>query len=147
MNDFLFWISSGTILLLLELNVPGTFLFLIAGISCCATLIFSYLKFKFKYQVGLFFLIFTIIFLITKKIFNIEKTRQFSNKNTQTNLELLVEKTGTVIKEINSKNPGIVKINGETWRAKIFDIHEKIEVDSKVKVIKIEGNSIFVIKK
>ena len=84
------------------------------------------------------------IFILLSAIF-ILFTRKFADKitkkdNVKTNADTNLNKTGIVIKKIDSTNqkPGQVKIDSEVWTA-ISEDETDIAKDTKVKVSKIEG--------
>jgi membrane-bound serine protease (ClpP class) len=83
---------------------------------------------------GLGFLFIVIGKLVVKAL----KTRP------QTGPESLIGLEAEVIKELNPF--GQVKVDDQTWQAKSLS-HERIAERSKVKVVKVEGNTLFVEKK
>lgn len=68
------------------------------------------------------------------------------NKNTETNLGLVIGHKALVVEEINNDfEQGAVKINGLVWTAR-SENGEIIEKDTLVTVKQIQGNKAFVIK-
>ncbi|OGG14144.1 hypothetical protein A2773_05335 [Candidatus Gottesmanbacteria bacterium RIFCSPHIGHO2_01_FULL_39_10] len=68
---------------------------------------------------------------------------KLNTKSYKTNVDDLVGKTGTVVKIIKSGKAGQVKIGSEVWRA---EAEGEIEVDTKVKVLDVEGVSLKVVR-
>jgi membrane protein implicated in regulation of membrane protease activity len=46
--------------------------------------------------------------------------------------------TGVVLEEVDAEH-GLVKIDGETWRARAYDVNQVIQVGERVRIIQIEG--------
>ena len=62
-----------------------------------------------------------------------------------TNVDSLVGSVHELLKEVNSKELGEIKINGVIWRV-VSKNSETIEVGSNVKIIEVQGNK-FVVEK
>lgn len=86
------------------------------------------------------FIVSSIISLIVTKPF-IKKIRK--RKIIPTNLDRVIGKNGIVTKEITKDTYGEIKVDGNIWTA---TSKEKIEKDSKAKVLKIEGVKLIVEK-
>lgn len=85
-------------------------------------------------QILIFGVISTILLVISTKYF-VNKDKNFKYN---TNLQGITQKKGVVKEEINPYKTGIVTLTGEDWTAISAD-NEKIEKDTVVKIIKIEG--------
>ena len=67
------------------------------------------------------------------------------NSDEKTNVDSVVGSVHELLKEVNSKEFGEIKINGVVWRV-ISKNNETIEVGSNVKIIEVQGNK-FVVEK
>jgi membrane-bound serine protease (ClpP class) len=144
----LIFLILGITLLLLEVFQPGLGIFGFLGIISLLFGIFTFQAEPFLnpqvlrglkmlvlgMTLGLGFLFIVIGKLVVKAL----KTRP------QTGPESLIGLEAEVIKELNPF--GRVKVDDQTWQAKSLS-HERIAERSKVKVVKVEGNTLFVEKK
>lgn len=86
------------------------------------------------------FIVVSLISLIATKPF-IKKLR--TRKIIPTNLDRVIGKTGVVTKEITKNSYGEVKVEGSIWTA---TSKTKIEKDSQIEVLKIDGVKLVVEK-
>ena len=134
------WLIIALLFLFVELGTPGLFFFISFAIGASFSAIFAFLNFSFLIQCWVGLITSLIIFFILRLIFS----RKAIDKDI-TNVDALVGKTALVVKEINSKVKGSVKLGGEIWSAKISE-GSVLQVGTIVKVIKVIGNSLIVKK-
>lgn len=138
-----FWIIVGLILLIVEIFTPG-FILASFGIAGIFTAIFAAFGFGFKMQL-LIFGIFTLIIFFTIRPL-LKKYFYRYDDPLRTNVHGLIGRTGKVLEEINNaENHGRVQIGGEDWRARSKN-EEVIAAGTLVKVVAIEGATVFVEK-
>lgn len=130
------WLIAAIIFCAAEILYNGFFIMWFA-IGSIAALITSFLTSNLVIQT-IVFLIVSLVLLIslTKRV-----TQKFSNKDViQTNINGLIGKKGIVIETIGKNNlePGLVKLDGETWSATSLD-NEMIEKGASVEVHDIKG--------
>jgi len=127
------WIWLGIVIALAFIEVLTTDLvtiwFVISGI---VSLILSFFIGEFFIQFLVFVVLGIILLLTTKN--SLEKI--FNNYKQKTNLDRVVGMTAIVTEEIKKNSPGEVKVDGKRWTA---ISNKKIEIDSTVKVLAIEG--------
>ena len=135
----IFWICAIIVLAIIEAVTVGltTIWFVVSGL---VALIVSFFCDNFLIQFGIF-VVLGIILLITtrpllKKFIKVEKVK--------TNLDRVVGMEGIVTEDIVPLELGEVKVDGKKWSA-ISD--EKIEKDSKIVVLEIDGVKLKVKKK
>lgn len=109
------------------------------AIGAIAALLTALLTNNVTIQIVVFIIISVIALLVTKPIIKKLRTR----KITPTNLDRVVGKIGVVTKDITKDNYGEVKVSGSIWTA---TSKKKINKDSRVKVLKIEGVKLLVEK-
>lgn len=103
-----------------------------------AAMISSFFLDNYVYQV-LVFICFSVIALVVTRPF----LKKFKTSKVPTNIDMVIGKSGEVIKKIDGNNYGEVKVFGNIWTATSKDI---IDVGSKVKVLAIEGVKLIVEK-
>lgn len=62
------------------------------------------------------------------------------------NSDALIGQVGVTLEEVTDSDPGEIKVAGSIWHAKVLDGEEKIPSDTKVKVLRIQGNTLIVTK-
>lgn len=134
-NQTLFWIILSIVSFVIELMTPTFFFLSIAFAGIFAWLI-SFLTEFLLIQIIVFIIFFISFFYFLKPILYKKRKGKF-------NTEILI---GKVIysKEEISDQKGQLVIYGSTWQARCED--GTIEKDSKVKIIRIDGNKLIVIK-
>ena len=140
-NHFFGWLVIAFLFLILETTSPGLFFFssfffggLIAAVS-------TYFTASLAIQTTIF-LVSSSCFLVILRYWILPSV---TNRSHQTNVYALRGKHGIVVKDITFTTPGFVKINGETWVARILK-DEIIKVGDKVEVIDIRGAHVIVKK-
>lgn len=138
-----YWLSTGIILLVLEMLIPGFFLFSF-GVASIITGLFAYLGLPLIFQVLVFGFSSLVIFISLRPVF--QKYFIPENQLILTGPNSLIGKIGRVTVRIeNVKNSGRVNVNGEDWKALSYDGAD-IEVDESIVVLKVESNNLIIAK-
>lgn len=138
-----YWLSAGIILLVLEMLVPGFFLFSF-GVASIITGLVAYIGGNLVIQVAVFCFSSLVIFLSLRPVFQ----RYFisDSQGVITGPDSLIGKRGRVTVRIeNIKNSGRVNVNGEDWKALSSD-GEDIEESESIVVLKVESINLIVAK-
>ena len=140
-NHFYGWLVIAFLFLILETTSPGLFFFSSFFFGGLMAAISTFFTSSIALQ-STVFLLSTSLFLFVLRYWILPS---MTNRSHQTNVYALRGKHGIVIKEITFNTPGFVKINGETWVARIAK-NEIITVGDKVEVIDIRGAHVIVKK-
>jgi len=138
MEAMYWWIIIGILFLIIEISIPGLFFFISLAIGCGAGGISTLLGISINIQY--------VIALISALISLYILTTLFANKKHQkyaSNSDALVGQKAIVTHTLESHTPGRVKVNGEEWPA-ITQNHTRLEKNTLVTIIKIEGNKLIV---
>ncbi len=142
MAYFLFWIVIGATMCIAEIFVPTFFLFWF-GLGGFAAGVVS-LFFGLVPQIVTFTLVSFFLLIFTRPIAVRVLLRGDSPK--KINIDDMIGKRALVLESIDPfKGTGKVKINGEIWRA-VSENGEKIESESYVSVVKVDGTKLLVRK-
>ncbi|APT74267.1 nodulation efficiency protein D (NfeD) [Thermosipho melanesiensis] len=141
MSPVIFWIVLGLILMALEILTPTFFIFWF-GVGALASSLVAYFIGNTIWELTVFVVVSGILVILTRPIIN----KMTGDEPRKINVDDIVGKKALVIEEINNKKAkGLVKINGDTWRA-FSKNDEIIEKDKYVKVLKVEGAHLIVIE-
>lgn len=134
-DQTLFWIILSIVSFVIELMTP-TFFFLSVAFAGIFAWIVSFVTNILAIQIIVFLLFFFLFFYLLKPIL-------YKNRKEKFNSELLIGKELYTKEEITDQK-GQLNINGSKWQARC----EKgiIEENSKVKIIRIDGNKLIVTK-
>ena len=134
-----FWICAIIVLAIIEAISVGltTIWFVVSGI---VALIVSFFCDNFLIQFGIFVVLGVILLITTRPLLK----KFIKVDNVKTNLDRVVGMDGIVTEEIVPFELGEVKVDGKKWSA-ISD--EKIEKDSTIVVLDIDGVKLKVKKK
>ena len=114
-----------------------------AGVTAIISAIFKDLPVI--WQIVIFVVLSAVLIASTRPL--VKKFLQNKNKTTDTNLDLIIEKTAIVVEEINNiQGVGAIKINGLVWSARSVD-DTAIAKDELVVIKSIDGNKAMVEKK
>ena len=139
MDPWMIWVAIGIVCIIIEIFTPG-FLFMSFGIGAIITGIFEWIfTIGIPYQIMVFAVVTFVVFLFMRKI----SKKIISDENEPTNVNALIGKRGTVIKDIPVDDRGYVKVGGEEWSA-VSENNIMLEKGKKVVVHKIEGNKLIV---
>jgi membrane protein implicated in regulation of membrane protease activity len=137
------WMIFGLVLLVVEILTP-TFFFLWFSIGAFLAGITAMFTTNLGWQIIVFAVSSTLLVLLTRPI---AKKLSKGDSPKKMYIDGLVGTTGRVVVEINpSLDRGLVRIEGEDWRACSTD-GATIPVDTPVRVVRLEGTTIFVERK
>ena len=126
------WLIMSVVLLVVEILTPGTFFFaclsmgaLVAGISATAAV-----------PGWLPWIVFAVISLVSIYLIRPFAKRMFQQHRKKSNVDALIGEKAWVTEPINPPDNGMVKVEGELWRA---EASEKIEAGVYVEVKSVKG--------
>lgn len=134
----LLWFISFVILLFIEI-ITVNLVTIWFALGALASMIVSFFTDSYVIQVITFILVSIITLVFTKPF--MKKFKSF--KVTPTNSDMVIGKTGVVTKKIECNKYGEVKVFGNVWTA---TSDEEIDVNTKIKVLSIEGVKLIVEK-
>jgi membrane protein implicated in regulation of membrane protease activity len=111
------------------------------AVGSLAALITASLGFGLPVQIIVFVIVAVILLVYTRPI----AKKVLKVGHYKTNIDALIGQYGYVVKSIESKSVGQVKLGGQIWTAK-GPGQETFEVDEKVEVLAIEGVKLIVRK-
>lgn len=111
------------------------------AVGSLAALITASLGFGLPVQIVVFVIVAVILVVYTRPI--AKKVLKIGHN--KTNIDALIGERGYVVKSIEAKSLGQVKLKGQIWTAK-GPGHEAFEVDDEVEVLAIEGVKLIVKK-
>ncbi|KHC90689.1 hypothetical protein Mc24_07158 [Thermotoga sp. Mc24] len=137
MEAWVFWLVLGVILMVAEILTPTFFIFWFGVGALAASLVSLYLGVY--VQIIVFAAVSIVLVFFTRRLVqNWESPRKI-------HVEEIAGKVAIVIETIdNRKGTGLVKINGDVWRAYVEDDDEIIEKGEHVKIMKVEGAHVVV---
>lgn len=132
------WLGVVILLTLVECMTVGltTIWFVVSGL---VALILSFTVDNFVLQFGVFVVLGVLLLLTTRPLL----LKFIKPKDEKTNFDRIIGMTGIVTETITKNAIGEVKVDGKKWSA---ISSKKIEKDSTVKIIKIEGTKLKVEK-
>ncbi len=136
------WIVIGVVFFIIEITTP-TFFYMWFGIGAFIAAVSS-VWLGFLWQLSIFLISSAVLLALTRPI---AKRIQKPESPRKINVEDIVGKEAVVVETINNlSGKGIVKINGDMWRAFSKDDSTVIEEGEKVRIIKVEGAHLVVEK-
>tara|TARA_B100000902_G_scaffold149672_1_gene146258 strand:+ start:25520 stop:25948 length:429 start_codon:yes stop_codon:yes gene_type:complete len=142
METYHILVISGVIFLVLEIFTI-TFFFASVSSGLFLAAIANYLEFSIENQIYIFSFGVIITFFAIRPLFN--KIAYNSDKK-KTNRDSMIGQSGIVIEKVgNENNPGLVKLNGEVWKA--VSVTGEIDTDSRVVIQEINSIILVVSKK
>jgi membrane protein implicated in regulation of membrane protease activity len=134
------WLIIGIALFIIEIFTPA-FVAGSLGVGAILAAIGAVaFNLSFNMQLVVFGVFSLLSFFAIRPIF----LKYLDKSEIETNVDAIIGRQGVVIKPIEKGQYGYVKIDGDQWRAVAEDNALVIEKDAIVKVVKIEGNTIFV---
>ncbi len=136
---FWIWMAAIVVFLILEILTPTlVFACFVAGALIAG--IFSYFfPHSYYWQLGLFTGVSVILLPLTRTL-----AKKITKPSPQkSNVDAFIGRVALVTKTIDPDTGGLVRIEGETWRA---TAKEKIKQNAKVKVVSISGTKLHVEK-
>lgn len=140
MEPFVVWLILGVIFIIGEILTPTFFLFWF-GIGAFVASAIS-IAFGTLIQVVSFIVVSGLLVILTRPL-----TKKLTKEQPRKiHIDEIIGKIGSVIETINNEQgKGLVKINGDTWRAYSND-DSIIQEGEKVKILKVEGAHVIVEK-
>lgn len=140
---WLIWITIGIVLIIGEIFTPA-FLLALIGLSCLiAGAVAFFIPANLAFIPLCIFAISTVLLLIY--IRPICKKYLYNKDAPQSNVDAMKDKILTAETKIDGTNSGTVKLYADLWKARTED-ESVIEAGEKVRVIRIEGNTVIVSK-
>jgi membrane protein implicated in regulation of membrane protease activity len=119
----------------LEIVTPTFFIFWF-GLGGIAAALVAYFVGNTIWELVTFIVVSSIFVLLTRPLVN----KMTGEQPRKINVDEIIGKKALVIEEIDNKSgKGIVKVNGDTWRAFSYDDEIKIKKGEHVKILKVEG--------
>ena len=112
-----------------------TFFFASVSVGLFLASIGNYYDFTTENQIYIFSIGVIVTFFAIRPIFN---KIAYNTDKKKTNKDNMIGKIGIVTKDVgNENNPGLVKLNGDVWKA--VSVNEIITKDKRVEIIKIDS--------
>tara|TARA_B100000683_G_scaffold263312_1_gene291442 strand:- start:5238 stop:5669 length:432 start_codon:yes stop_codon:yes gene_type:complete len=112
-----------------------TFFFASVSVGLFLASIGNYYDFTTENQIYIFSIGVIVTFFAIRPIFN---KIAYNTDKKKTNKDNMIGKIGIVTKDVgNENNPGLVKLNGDIWKA--VSVNEIITKDKRVEIIKIDS--------
>ena len=107
------------------------------GIGLLLAAVGNYFDATTEWQIYIFSLGVIISFFGIRPFFN---KVAYNSDSKRTNQHAMIGKSAIVVEEINEKHgTGLVKLDGDTWKAKTVEENSIIEVNSKVEILNINS--------
>ncbi len=133
------WLSAGVFLLVIEMITPGLFLFACFGLGSFVAAVAA-AKGVEQTQVWLIFVASSLVLVALARSL---AAKFLQGKGRPSNVDEYIGREGLVLEAIAAHRPGVVRVGGESWRAKAST---SIEVNATVVIERIEGTSAYVKK-
>jgi membrane protein implicated in regulation of membrane protease activity len=133
------WITGSIILFVFEMLTPGGFFFACLGAGALITAICCVFSVPFWAQ----WVIFSIVSLFSIYSLRPIAKRYLQKHEKKSNVDALIGKKAQITEAVNPPALGMIKIEGEIWRA---ESSENIEKGALVEVVAVEGTRLKVKK-
>ena len=134
METYHILIIFGILTLVIEIFTI-TFFFASVSVGLFLASIGNYYDFTTENQIYIFSIGVIVTFFAIRPIFN---KIAYNTDKKKTNRDDMIGKIGIVTKDVgNENNPGLVKLNGDIWKA--VSVNEIITKDKRVEIIKIDS--------
>ena len=133
------WVTGAVILFVFEMLTPGGFFFACLGIGALLTAVCAILVQKEWIQ----WVVFAALSLVSIYTIRPFARKYFLKDETKSNVDALIGQKAVVTGTIEPPALGMLKIEGETWRA---EASEKIEKGGMVEITAVEGTRLKVRK-
>ncbi|MBO8160323.1 MAG: NfeD family protein [Thermosipho sp. (in: Bacteria)] len=128
--------------MVLEIITPTFFIFWF-GVGAIVASVVAYIVGNTIWEILTFIVVSGILILLTRPLVN----RITGEQPRKINVDDIVGKKALVVEEIDNKaGKGVVKINGDSWRAYSKSDEVKIKKGEHVKILKVEGAHLVVEK-
>lgn len=140
MEEWHILVTIGIVAFIIEIFTAG-FISGSIGIGLLFAATGNYFGLETKWQIFLFAFGVALTYFLIRPIIT---KYGYRKNNVKTNIDALIDKTGSVTQEINHfENTGRVKIDGDDWKASTKN-NEIIKVGTTVKVVAIDSIILFV---
>jgi membrane protein implicated in regulation of membrane protease activity len=128
-----FWLILAIVFFITEIISAGMFFFACLGIGALLTALVVLITLPFWMQ----WVVFSVISLLSIYLIRPVAMRLFKPKEiVKSNVDSLIGKKALVIEAIGPMKPGMIKIDGELWRARA---EEQISKDLWVEIVSVDG--------
>ena len=134
------WMIAAGVLLVLEIVSPGTFFFICLAIGAVGAGIVSLITMNLWIQV----IVFTIISVASMYFVRPFAKKYFNQTVKKSNVDALIGKTAVVVEQIEPLRSGMIKIDGDLWRA---ECDNTVASGEQVEITAIDGTKLMVKKK
>jgi inner membrane protein len=135
-----FWLTAGLICLGLEIVLPS-FVFAVFGLSGIVTGLLAFFIKDFYILVSIYGIFAIVVFVFLRPwYFSFVLKRSNSQKF---GFNSLLNTVGVVKVEVSAGKSGYIKVDADEWRA---FANETIEAGAQAKIIKLEGNTVWIEK-
>jgi len=138
LHIFFYWIVAAFILLLFEVGHPGLFFFSAFSIGALSAGFASLWFYSWVVQCCIF-LVATLGALLVLHYWVAHYIHK-GQEHYHSNVYALIGKRGVVVMDITPNNAGKVKVDGETWVARLVHSDESIGVGSLVEIVGTSGS-------
>jgi membrane protein implicated in regulation of membrane protease activity len=132
-RDWAWWLIAAAVLIVAEL-FNGTFVLLMLGVGALAASIVGLVGFPGWVEVLVFAVVAPLALWLVRPWIN-----KRLHKSEQDMGLAKIEGSDAVVIERVDRDRGMVKIEGEVWRARPYDVEESYEPGERVRVIKVDG--------
>ncbi|MHB9155928.1 MAG: NfeD family protein, partial [Endomicrobiales bacterium] len=126
------WIISSVALFIVEILTPGAFFFACLGVGA----LFAGIAQALELPYGLPYMVFVVVSVVSIYTVRPIAKRFFKQNDKRSNVDALMGQKAWVTEAISPTHLGMVKIEGELWRA---EAGETIEPGNWVEVVAVKG--------
>lgn len=138
---WILWFLLAIVFAIIEMT-NASFFIIWFGVGALGGMVTSFLTASITYQFLVFIIISVLLLLSTRKV----TSKLTESSITPTNVDAVIGKIGIVVETIQILDePGIIKVDGETWSAISAD-QRSIEKGEKAKVLEVRGVRLIVEK-
>lgn len=137
------WLIVAILFLFAELNTPGLFFFVSFAIGAFAAAVAAFAGYAVIAQCLIALAVSLVSFGVMRTYLKSKRLSDVRYEHPNTNIDALLSKKGVVTKVIEPHKKGVVRVGGETWRARC-EGEEILKTGAVVSIVRIEGNTIIV---
>ena len=134
------WLIAAGVFFVAEIATVGFLIFWL-GIAALLSMVVSFFTSNVFIQMLIFVISSCILIPLTKPLNNLLNK---SDEDIKTNAFSIIDKYGVVTSKIMPNYCGQVKVDGQTWSATTEDNATQIDVNTSVRILKIEGVKLIV---
>ena len=140
MELWMLWLAVAVVFLVVE-GMTVEIVSIWFSASALIAMVFDLVGLGIYWQLGAFIVSSILLIIFTRPLI----TKYFKRNESRTNVDSLIGEVATVTKDILPDDRGEAKLKGQYWLA-VSASNEKIEADSKVTIVAIEGAKLIVKK-